>query len=129
MIYEQRTGILKDINGQFIAQGYAGHGSGKNNPAMESVHNIGPLPRGIYYIQAPINKNNTGPYSLPLIPDVNNEMYGRSGFYMHGGLSEPFTEPDGDKILPGQESDGCTIFPRTVREKVWDGTDHTLTVI
>jgi hypothetical protein len=129
MIYQQSTGILTYDSGSVIATGYAGHGEGKNNPAMQNVEGVGPLPCGGYAIGEPIDKSNTGPFSLPLIPDATNEMFGRSGFYMHGGLSEPFTEPDGKVIQPGQESDGCTIFPREIRELVWNDTEHRLTVI
>lgn len=129
MIYSQTTGKLYTNEGKLIDIGHAGHGEGLNNPDMQNVHNIGPICEGWYTILAPIDSPNTGPYSLPLIPDTNNKMYGRSGFYMHGGLSEPFKRPDGEIIEPGQESDGCIIFPFVTRKKVWIEMDHRLQVI
>jgi hypothetical protein len=129
MIYSQSTGKLFNDDGSYVDTGHSGHGVGLNNPAMQNVKNIGPLPQGWYTIGAPITDKITGPYSLPLTPDPANEMYNRGSFLMHGGLSEPFTEPDGEVINPGQESDGCPIFSRVTREKVWNGPDHRLQVV
>ena len=46
MKYNQLTGELTTNSGVVIGKGYAGHGEGKNNPAMESVKMVGPLPKG-----------------------------------------------------------------------------------
>ena len=129
MIYRQSNGVLTYNSGKIIGKGHAGHGLGLNNPSMQTVHGIGPLPCGGYTIGAPINDKNTGPFSLPLTPDPTNKMFGRSGFLIHGGLSEPFTEPDGEIIQPGQESDGCPIMARIIRELVSQSLDKHLEVI
>jgi hypothetical protein len=42
--YKQSTGEL-DHNGAAIGAGYSGHGAGLNNPAMQNVHDVGPIPR------------------------------------------------------------------------------------
>ena len=50
LTYSQSTGNLFDEAGDFVALGWAGNGEGKNNPEMESTHNVGPLPRGLYQV-------------------------------------------------------------------------------
>ena len=106
MKYDQKTGELHTDKGLFLGKGYSGHGVGKNNPEMESVKNVGPTPKGIYKMGTPFDSDHTGPYSIPLIPDPSNNMYGRSAFLMHGD----------DKEHPGEASHGCQIFPRSVRQ-------------
>src|SRR4051812_11896240 len=48
--YIQKSGRLLDANLQLVGIGYSGHDVGKNNPAMQSVSNTGPLPCGVYDI-------------------------------------------------------------------------------
>lgn len=115
--YYQESGKLSR-EGTDVAFGYSGAGDGKNNPAMQEVHNVGPLPRGGYTINAPQDTVTHGPYVLPLTPDTENEMFGRAGFLMHG-----------DSVVhPGTASEGCIIMPRAVREQVWGSGDTRLTV-
>lgn len=117
--YKQKTGELIDSTGHVVARGYAGRGEGKNNPAMQSVSNTGPLCRGKYTIGRPYDSAKVGPYALPLTPDPENKMFGRSAFRIHGD----------SKSDPGNASHGCMIFPRDIRERVWDSDDHRLEVI
>src|SRR5712671_97073 len=120
-LYEQSTGKLYDPAGDLIAIGYSGKGEGLNNPAMEHVPFVGPLPAGIYFISAPINTEKHGPYFLPLVPHPSNDMYGREDFGVHG-----------DEILHVNQhlaSEGCMIQARIVREKMWEGGDHRLEVV
>jgi len=59
-----------------------------------------------------------GPYVLPLTPSLNNQMFGRSGFLIHG-----------DSVVnPGTASEGCIILPRAVRQQIWGAGDHVLQV-
>lgn len=115
--FEQATGrMLQD--GERVAIGYAGKGEGKNNPDMQDVHNVGPLPRGQYSIGAPCDTMTHGPYVLRLTPDAANDMCGRAGFLIHG-----------DSVVhPGTASEGCIILGRAIREKIWDSGDHDLEV-
>ena len=43
--YSQTSGEL-DQDGNKVATGYSGAGIGKNNPVMQNVHNVGPIPQG-----------------------------------------------------------------------------------
>lgn len=122
--YEQATGKLFDPSGSLVATGYAGgncgkNPAGKNNPAMQDCHSVGPLPVGDYTLCTPLLTSHLGPYAIPLIPAPSNEMFGRSGFYIHG-----------DSIQrPGAASEGCIIVPRSVRVAMWESNDHSLTVV
>lgn len=116
-IYNQGTGKLLQ-NAGLVGTGYAGRDAGKNNPAMQNVKGIGPLPCGFYIIGQPEDRSDTGPFSIKLHPDSGNNMFGRSSFFMHG-----------DSIkAPGTASHGCPIFSRAVREKVNASTDKILKV-
>lgn len=109
-MYEQASGELLDETNNPIAAGYAGREAGKNNPDMQNVKGIGPLPRGWYTVQPPADDAVVGKYAMRLIPDASNEMFGRNSFFMHGDSSEH----------PGLASHGCIVMPRAVREKVWN---------
>lgn len=117
--YAQKTGnLLQD--GTLVATGYSGGGEGKNVPSMQAVHDVGPIPQGNWTISGPpINTPEHGPYVLKLTPDPGTNLFGRSGFLMHG-----------DSVnAPGTASKGCIIMPRTAREQVWDSGDTELEVV
>jgi hypothetical protein len=122
-IYEQATGRLLTPDISHIATGYAGgnegkNPEGKNNPDMQCIPDVGPLPRGIYYMQEPV-EHRLGLFAIPLLPDKNNDMCGRGGFYCHG-----------DKISdPGNGSEGCIVMPNEIRHKMWDSIDHVIAVV
>ena len=118
--YEILTGNLYDSDGELIGKGYSGHPPHVNDPDAVHIHNVGPIPPGLYSMVEPRDTEH-GPYTIPLIPHDHNEMFGRDGFLVHG-----------DKIdAPGKQlaSLGCIIQSRDVREKVWDSGDHILKVI
>ncbi len=94
----------------YVALGWAGHGEGKNNPAMQSVKNTGPLPQGLYRVGPWEDQHpGLGPIVASLI-QVDGETFGRSAFYFHG--------PALDTTKFGQESKGCIVVPRAGRLKV-----------
>lgn len=104
----------------FIARGYAGSGTGRENPNMENQHNVRPLPRGKYTIvSSPFCRPTTGAYSLRLEPNSGNNMYGRFGFLNHGD----------SRNHPGAASTGCTVMARPIRERIWQGRDREIEVI
>jgi len=117
--YEQRTGRLTSPAGDVVATGYSGAGDGKNDPAAQAEHNVGPIPAGTYTIGPPKDTLTHGPFVLPLSPSADNEMFGRAGFLIHG---DSVTEP-------GTASEGCVIMPRAVRELVAASDDKTLSVV
>ena len=118
-IYTQITGRLIDLQGNLLATGYSGAGPGKNSPSMQRVHDCGPIPVGRYIIRQPFSSPTHGPFAMPLEPDPTNEMFGRSGFLMHGDSLEH----------PGCASEGCIIMPRNVRDHVWESGDRELRVV
>lgn len=117
--YDQASGTLTTPDGSPLCQGYSGAGEGKNNPAMQNVHDVGPIPQGTYWIEAPFNSPAHGPFAMPLNPSPSNEMFGRSGFLMHGDSLEH----------PGCASEGCIIMPPEVRHTVYSSGDLQLKVV
>jgi hypothetical protein len=116
-LYEQSTGALSR-DGVTVATGYSGAGDGKNNPGMQDVPNVGPIPVGGYTIGEPHNTPSHGPFVMTLTPDRGNEMFGRSAFLMHG-----------DSVSrPGTASQGCIIQARAIREEVAASGDNRLRV-
>ena len=114
--FHQKTGILEDKYGKFIACGWSGNGLGKNNPDMQYVRDVGCLPAGIYTIGAPVYDPITGNYTLPLTPDPKTQMFGRGEFKIHGSFIGVVT-PDGFAIINGQKkpvSEGCIILALTI---------------
>lgn len=126
-LYEQRTGKIyrKYENGFLICRGtgWAGqdnaNGKGKNNPDLESVGKTGPLPCGWYTIGDPHDSPHTGPYTMDLTPDPENEMFGRSLFRMHGPAVSH----------PELSSEGCIVLIRSVREQVHESGLRRLEVV
>ena len=117
-IYEQSTGVLRK-QAEVCGIGYSGKGLFKNKPECQSDHNLGPLPRGFYEMQTPEDTPLHGPYAIPLKPDMDNQMFGRSGFMIHG-----------DSIHdPGGASDGCIILAHEVRVSMWNSGDRLLQVV
>ena len=115
--YAQANGQMSR-DGEPVATGYSGAGEGKNNPAMQDIHNVGPIPRGNYTIEAPVDTKTHGPYVMWLVPDPANEMEGRSAFGIHGD----------SVVAPGTASEGCVIMPRAIREQIWNSGDTNLEV-
>jgi Protein of unknown function (DUF2778) len=117
--YAQKTGVLRQ-NSRPAGTGYSGYDNGKNNPAMQAVANIGPIPQGSWTIVGPpFNSSDHGPYVLRLEPDAATHTFGRCGFLMHGDSVE----------AQGCASRGCIILPRTVRELIWKSGDTALEVV
>jgi hypothetical protein len=120
MQYKQSTGQIFDRHGKLLGTGWSGNGSGKNNPKMQDVHNVGCLCRGWYIIGAPVNSSHTGNFTLQLTPYSDNEMFGRSEFKIHG--SALGVDKDGFVTVNGKKypvSEGCIIMSYDVRVIIW----------
>jgi len=118
-IYAQKTGQLRQ-NGNLVATGYSGFEQGKNNPSMQAVHDVGPIPQGDWTISGPpVNTAEHGPFVLTLSPASGTNTFGRGGFLIHGDAIN----------APGTASKGCIIMPRPAREQVWNSGDTQLEVV
>jgi hypothetical protein len=117
--YNSKTGQLSDPAGKVIATGYSGHGAGLNNPEMEMDADVGPIPRGRYTISAFFNDPAKGPIVARLTPLPGTQVYGRSGFMLHGDNSQ------------GNESAslGCIVMPHDARAAVDASSDNVLQVV
>jgi hypothetical protein len=122
--YVQKSGELLH-DGEHEGTGYSGYNDphsgqdGKNNPDLQNIHDVGPIPVGRYVIGTPHDTLTHGPFVLPLTPDADNEMFDRSCFLIHG-----------DSVVePGTASRGCIIMSRAIRNEVAASGDHLLTVI
>ena len=115
--YKQRSGdLIKDD--ALVSVGYSGHGDGFNNPDMEDVHGVGPIPRGLWKIGPWYdNYGPKGPVVARLSP-VDFNPHGRDGFLIHGDNAE----------ANHTASDGCLILSRQIREMMRDSEDFDLTV-
>lgn len=113
--YKQSTGEMSR-NGVVAGVGYSGAGEGRNNPALQAVANVGPIPQGSWRIGAPYNDPHKGPTVLPLAP-VGHNALGRSGFLIHGDNTTH------------DASTGCIILAPTVRQQIAASGDADLTVV
>lgn len=103
----------------YVCQAYAGKGPGKNNPDMQDVHDVGPLPVGGYTIGAPYQHPRLGHFVMALTPDPATQLYDRSGFFIHGP----------NPLRPLESSDGCIVAPLDDRERIFESSDSDLLVV
>jgi hypothetical protein len=113
--YHQSSGRL-DKNGAQVLICYAGHGAGLNNPALQDQHDIGPLPQGRYKMTALIDSPHTGAATIILDPDPANQMFGRSGFRIHGDNSAANHTASDGCIIAGHSADRVTIWSSNDRD-------------
>lgn len=114
--YLQSTGQLQRGDGNTLTTlgtGYAGGNCGRdpegvNNPDLQDVSCIGPLPQGVYTIQPPEDNVKLGPCAMRLIPELANEMFGRAGFFIHGDTS----------AMNHSASEGCIILSKVMRSQI-----------
>lgn len=122
-IYIQKTGELHSLAYGVISSekeiGYSGHAEGKNNPGMQNVHDIGPIPRGFWHIGPAHDDPHTGPITMDLIPYPGTETFSRDLFRIHGD----------SKSDPGNASHGCIILPRNIREMIAASSIQLLEVV
>ena len=88
---------------------------------MQQVRDVGPLPEGTYTIGEPYDDNRKkglGKYVLPLTPDGNNDMFGRTDFRIHGD----------NRFKNNSASKGCIILNREKRESISNSRDNVLEV-
>ncbi len=126
--YRQQTGLLTFDGHIVYRHGYSGLGHGKNNPAAESIHGVGPIPRGWYKIGKPYDDHSQhdpvtkkeihhglGPHVMELLPD-GHHAHGRTLFRIHGD-NKTHTA-----------SHGCIILPPDIRHRISKSGLHRLLV-
>ncbi len=116
-VYSQATGNLA-LEGNLIGTGYSGNGTGLNNPAMQDDPDIGPIPQGAYTIGPACHDPEKGPVVMELQPDPANQMFGRSGFLIHGD----------NFAMNHSASHGCIILGPDIRKQISASADRALTV-
>lgn len=102
-----------------MEQGFSGKkGIWRNNPSLQHEKGKGPIPAGRYRIgkRRPCTSSGKPLDNFPLIPDPANQMFGRSGFLIHGG------SPQGDP------SQGCIIMTKATRDAIEQSGDRDLVV-
>ena len=107
--YSQATGELKQ-DGKLVGTGYSGRNvpdgpQGRDNPELEGLPNVGPIPRGLYNIKNPIPVAHNAPPVFPLTPN-GHDARGRSGFQIHGNN------------VRNDASRGCIIMDFPVRAAI-----------
>ena len=124
--FEISTGKWFLANGTLFGTGFAGHGDGKNNPDMQGVVGVGPLPIGVYHaVGMREHDPRTGWYTIVLEPEPMTRNYilslGRNPdtFRIHGDSMDH----------TGESSDGCMVFDRSTRLDFWKGDDKEIHVV
>lgn len=104
-------GVLHYRNGdkvERIGTGYSGAQPYVNDPEAERLVARGPIPRGRYRIHRPFNHVRLGPVCMFLEPLGDTDMFGRSGFLIHG-----------DNAMGNRTgSHGCIVLPRKGRDRI-----------
>lgn len=109
--YEVTAGRITGLPTMPQAVAYSGHGAGLNNPALERVAGVGPIPRGKWKIvRWEDHHGDLGPQVAILAPD-GWDAHGRSFFRIHGD----------DEAMNHSASDGCIIASRAIRD-AWRAT-------
>ena len=116
--YEVTSGKLINPDGTCVGEGYSGNGAGLNNVEMENVPMRGPIPAGKWTIGRFFDDPEKGPIVAHLVPDLDTNTFGRSGFMIHGDNS----------ALNHSASEGCIILPHALREMLMASNDRTLNV-
>jgi hypothetical protein len=115
--YSQSSGEIS-LDNTFVGRGYSGTHEGRNNPEMESVEDVGPIPAGFYSIgEAYDDIGALGPCVMALDPADGTETFGRTAFRIHG-----------DNVQH-DASHGCIIMPPAVRHEIASSTDRALLVV
>lgn len=103
--YEQKTGNIK-IRNTLVGVGYSGNGDGLDDPDMEAMSNIGPIPRGEWRIDHWDDHHGEKGPEVAVLSPVGHNAHGRSAFLIHG-----------DNAAGNHSaSHGCIIANRTIRD-------------
>jgi hypothetical protein len=115
--YSQSSGTFSH-DGVFVCIGYSGKGEGLDNPNLQNVRDEGPIPEGTYTIGPACTHPGKGPVVMALEPGRSNQMFGRSGFLIHGDNDE----------MNHTASEGCIILSRAICNQISKSEDRVLIV-
>ena len=118
-LYEVATGKMFRPDGTLLGVGGSGRDVGFNNPSMQDVPFVGPLPSGGYTIGEAQDHSVLGPVAMPLTPDPEDMMFGRNDFWIHGWSAERGVT---------KSSDGCILQSKPCRIEISQSDDCTLRV-
>ena len=114
--YKQSTGELQH-NGEFQGNGYSGTGSGRNNPALQNIAGIGPIPQGQYVIGPAHSDGPLGPCVMNLDPAPGTDTFSRTLFRIHGDS------------VNHDASHGCIVLGPSIRHDIALAFDRDLVVV
>lgn len=122
--YSQSSGHLTYVDNQTgkrtpAGTCYSGKGPGLNNPAMQNVPKVGPIPQGAWNIGPAYRHPILGPTTMNLVPKKETNTFGRTAFRMHGDNAQ----------RNKSASEGCIVAPQCVRKKVSTSDDRDLKVV
>lgn len=111
--YQQSTGSFYDEDA-FLATGYSGKESGRNNPALQSDHFYGPIPQGGYHIGRVFSDPILGTLVMELTPYWGTETFGRVNLCICG---------------EGAASAGSIVLNDAARLEIAKSDDRVLVVV
>lgn len=114
-MYTQSSGELTK-DGTFEGTGYSGTGFGRNNPAAQSIQNVGPIPTGAYIIGDAYDDDHLGPCVMHLDSAEDTNTFGRSLFRIHGNNAD------------NDASHGCVILGPSIRYLIATSDDRSFIV-
>lgn len=114
--YNSKTGALWSPSGEPVGYGYSGTGEGRDNPSLEHIRMVGPIPRGEWHVGKAYTHKKLGVLVSNLDP-VGHDAHGRSLFRIHGDNRAH------------DASNGCIILSRPLRIMIDASKDRTLNVV
>lgn len=117
--YQQSTGAIWQNNAAPLGHGYAGAPGAVNDASKQHLRNVGPLPRGLYRMLPAVTHPRLGAVAIELQPDLHNEMFKRSDFWIHGD----------NRLNNRTGSLGCPVMVRAVRAALDKSQDRWLVVV
>ncbi len=118
--YSQSTGIMTAEDRTALGPGYSGNCEAINDPDSQKSSVTDQSPRVTTPSEQPRTVPHLGPIAMELTPNLANEMFGRSGFFIHvDNASLDHTASDGCIILghpdrarsPPQATQTCRLSP------------------
>lgn len=105
--YHQTSGAIYLDDG-LIGSGYSGFGPGMNNPASESIPNVGPIPKGMWHIVKWDDFHGSKGPIVAVLQPMGHDAHGRSAFLIHGD----------NNSANHTASHGCVIASRPIRTQL-----------